>query len=320
MSGVQWQPLSAIVQPSQLLYLLHFSPPCREIVDFLLSALSRAFIDDVLFLRDCVKAAGLIIRQLNVTISKKWVKETMLLKASEPLLENLDGLLLHLADHPEDATHLLYHLCLRTLRTVPVAAPRVTTTRYGTLKPYLLLFAEECSFAITSDTLLHCIVYCHLPAEVGMAESTPFQHITAIMGDRANKHIRPFIDTSIADQMKARDEDEDDIVLFCLLVTLIVEIEKKTELQLCYNRNVLRALQPSSVPTPFVLVDLDIGHGASDYYGYTYKGSLVVCNGLGCGQAISEWLSVCTEATYCREILLANMSTDNPLFKFATSV
>lgn len=140
------------------------------------------------------------------------------------------------------------------------------------------------------------------------------------MGDCANKHIRPFINTAAADQMKSRIATDDDICLFCLLVTLIAEIENKKEVQVLLNRNVVKALDPSCPPTPFVLSDLDCGHGRNDYYGYSFKGSLVVCNGLGCAQAISQWISACKELVYCREIANGNPSPGNPLYKFKESV
>lgn len=320
MPGAHWQPLSAMVQPSQLLFLRHFTPPSQEVVDFLLFVLSSSYIDDVLYLRDVTKCVALINCQLSEKPDQPWVKETMLLQPSEPCLSNLNGLLWHLSKNPEDASHLLYHLFLRTLRQTPVSSPKCVRKSYTKLRPYLLLFAEECSFSITSDALLHCVVYCHLPAEIGMADGTPFQHITGIMGDCANKFIRPYIDTSVADQMHLREDEEDDVVLFCLMVTLIVEIEKKKTLKLCYNRDVLKALDFSSVPTPFVLVDLDWGLGKNDYFGYTYKGSLVVCNGLGCAQAISQWISVCEELSYCREVADDDVTPDNPLFKFKSAI
>lgn len=290
-------------------------------MDFLLDAMQTANIDDTLFLRDVAKCAGLILKDMNVAVTEKWAKETMLLKPSAPYLDNLDNLLLHLAECPEDVSHLLYQLCLRTLRAAPFASPRYTDNTYPKLSAALLLFAEECSFSITSDNYLHSIIYCHLPAEVGMAEPTPFRHITGVMGDCANKHIRPYINTSAADQMRQRNEDDDDVVLFCLLTTLIVEIEKRKDLQVCMNRNVLRALDPAHPPTPFVLVDLDCGFGRSDYYGYTFKGSLVVCNGLGCAQAISQWISACELLVHCREIALGGeVSAHNPLRKFDNAV
>lgn len=320
MSGAHWQPLTAIVQPSQLLYLRHFAPPSRATVNFLLNALATTVIDDTLFARDVGKCCGLILRELNIEPAQKWIKETMLLSPSESYRENLDSLLLHLVDCPEDLSHLLYHLCLRTLRAVPFASPKYTQNVYPKIRPALMLFAEECSFAITGDNYLHSIIHAHLPAEIAMAEPTPFRHITSVMGDCANKHIRPYINISAADQMQARSEDADDVVLFCLIVTLIVEIEKKKELQLRFNRNVLGALNPTCPPSPFVLVDLDCGHGRNDYYGYTFKGSLVVCNGLGCAQAVSQWISVCKDLTYSREVIDGRPSPGNPLYKFNTAV
>lgn len=82
------------------------------------------------------------ILKVDKIIPKKWNKVTMLLKPSEPYLENLDGLLLHMIDHSEDLTHLLYHLCLRTLRDAPFASPRYIDNVYACLEPSLLLFAE----------------------------------------------------------------------------------------------------------------------------------------------------------------------------------
>ena len=148
-----------------------------------------------------------------------------------------------------------------------------------------------------------------------MGESSPFKLLTSIMSDHTNKLIRPYINTPLADQLANREFDSDDVVLFALIVTLIVEIERKAHLFVNYNRDILSATAPSHTPTPFILVDTDLGQ-TTDCYGYTYKGSMVVCNGLGVAQAISQWAQVCDELQHCREVINGAVRAENPFRKF----
>lgn len=315
--GSHWQPLETIVKPSQLLYLRHVAQPEIRIVDYLLHVLSISKITDVLYLRDVCAAVGKIFKSVHKdAIPLRWKKETLLMHKSQEYMRDLAPLLYHLADNPHDAAYLLYHLSIKDLLLVPFASPRPCAPHFDCLAEYLTKYSDECTLNITQDLYLHTITAMHLPAEIVNGELTPFRLLTNIMADYTNKLIRPYINNPLVDQIKSRAFDSDDVVLFTLFVTLIVEIERKAHLTVKYNRDILSIIAPHNPPTPFVLIDMDLGQG-TDCYGYTYQGAMVVCNGLGVSKALSQWIEVCNELQYCREVTSGNrINPTNPLYKF----
>ena len=101
-------------------------------------------------------------------------------------------------------------------------------------------------------------------------KGAPYRQMSDALADLANDLIRPYIETSLSDQIRARmsseqDGDKDDIILFLLLCVLAVEMEQAPELLPVFNSQALHCSDPTIV-RPFILVDFPVPclNGARD--------------------------------------------------------
>ena len=319
--SVHMQCIKSILKPEQLLWLRHFEPHSREVVNFLLEKLSApvSLIADIQYTQNICAAAGLVLRGMGVC-AEQWLHVPALMQPSLSVVEDLDSLLLHVAAHPNQSSLLVHQLALRTLRAVPIAALKISGVRFSRLTVPLLHYSDECAFNLTGDHLLHSIVKLHLPAEVAHLESfnAPYALLERYMLRDANQLLRPYIDKPISDHLKSLDGAEDTLVLFIILTTLIAEAEQKAHLKVAVNRDVCACLA-TDCPVPFIICDMDVC-GSTDLYGFVHKGCLCVGNGMGVHAVVTAWIAACghTHMPNCTAVIEGKVLGTNTLSAFIT--
>lgn len=252
---------------------------------------------------------------------------------SPPLLSDLSPVATLCArggDISAECSLLLYQFTLRAFCSLPepvnVDFSVVDSSGFEYLFNVLLGFSDDCLFPVTGDLYLHVVIGFFIPSWRGMMYSTVgYPLLSTLYGAAANTVARPYMDTPITTLLRDRAGcfDDDNVILFVLVTTLIAELVADKRLSLVRNRHILTRPPGNPVPQPFVLCDFAVpSFCGSDAYGYVDSSNrLHVCNGHGVSKAVSSWLGACYEvgaALVIKEFLTGAAGPTNPLVKYAS--
>lgn len=336
--------LEEALPASALIYLFELEPTKKSAI-YLAKVLSESIIDDETYARETCRA----ISTIHVNLAKQqcngqkkttqilplpWISRSGMKVPSEVFCSGENLLPLYVAvdkDHTsesEAAAQLLYTLKLR-------ASNHFSGKKFDFEEinlnfkigfPLLLNYAESSTFATTGDFFLHNIVKMHLSAvnTIFSQKRPPYRILSKTLADHSNDVLRPYIDTSISEQLQKaclnNSANPDNVVLFVILCTLAVEMEKKPELKLLFNAEILNR-ENKDVALPFLFVDFPVRclRGCRDAYGYVRGTTLVVGNGIGVIKTFLGWLEESKEELpNVHEVFLnKTLSSGNILHKFA---
>lgn len=292
-SGAQRQPLDKLIPPATLLWLHHFERSI-EGEQWLLSQMQICAQPNVAYCREVIKVCASLYLEFggDTSDANVWTPTSGIQVRTVPLVGTFGPLYKSVLENHLTGKApgvIMYNLRLRSVRHFVAAPVDGNREWYTRCELALRYFCDQCIFTQTQDFYLHLILKLHLPAtETVLTRSPPYHTLSEMLAQDANDIIRPYIDTPLSQQLKAADIDSDDVVVFVLLCTIIVEIEQRPGQTVRYNDEVN---EPCSVPTPFVLCDFPIHCvGNSDAYGYMHDGTLFVGNGFGVATTISAWI------------------------------
>ena len=334
--------LEEAVPASALIYLHEFEPTTKNAI-YLASALSRSIVDDELYGREVCKVISSIHVKVEQARQKKngtiffplpWISRCGFKVPSEVFDQHECLLPLYLSvdkDHSANAqaaAQLLYTLKLRALNHVcarQFIVPK-SALAFDIGCSLLTNFAESSTFAVTGDSFLHLIVKIHLSAvnTIFCHGAPPYRLLSTTLADNSNDLLRPYIDEPISVQLTAAcataDANPDNVVLYIILCTLAVEMEKKVSLKMLYNSEVLNRAQ-TDVAVPFLFVDFPVRslRGCRDAYGFMVDDTLHVGNGVGVIATFLGWLHAArAELPNAYEVFSQRtLSSGNVLSKFA---
>jgi hypothetical protein len=192
-------------------------------------------------------------------------------------------------------------------------------TKMSVIHAIMVVYADECTFPVLCDWYLHVILRMHLPSwAIQMETGGAYNALAQVLGTHSNKFARSYLDGQPVQFVADKSVDEDDIVMFVVMATLLAEVCGEGGLKLAYNRDV--AIETFDTPRPFVFSDFPVPGLVTDAYGYVYRGTIHVANGRGVGNAIMAWLEACKVANVAREVtsfLDGNAPPSNTLHKYA---
>ena len=272
------------------------------------------------------------IEELMHTLQKMYANPALvdglppfvMLDRSPAAAEDAAPLLAHCHEKSKrGASLVLYHMALLTIakkKTIQrVTSNRARETTMGVVHAIMVVYADECTFPITSDWYLHVLLRMHLPSwGIQLETEGAYEALSQVLGVHSNKFGRTYLDGQPVQFIRGKNPEEDDVVMFVVMVTLLAEVCGEVALTLSYNRDV--AINTFDVPKPFVFCDYPVPGLLTDAYGYVYKGVIHVANGRGVGNGAMEWLEACKEAKVAKEVtefLEGNAPPSNTLHKYA---
>lgn len=185
-----------------------------------------------------------------------------------------------------------------------------SSVSFDVLHPVLTRYSSECTFSSTGDHFLHVCLRMHLPSWCTMMSyGGGYRELSELLGESANKIVRPYLDVKSTHFMRTLEVDTDDVIFFVVFCSLIAEACDNKDLSVKYNRDVL--FSPPDLACPFVFCDFPVPGINGDAYGYVVGKRLVICNSLGVRRATSLWIEELGESAPVVHTFLNNSGSDS---------